>query len=307
MTAGTAALILAYNNPQQVRRLVGALDGLDVFLHCDSRTPAGVLSAMASGTHDVVPVPRYCSPRRLWGAVEAELAGLRAVLDRSSAEHIVVLSGSCYPLVSVGELQDELASWRGLSRLQLDPIPYALWSRSSLIRDGGSHRFDLRFLARGGRVILVGGYPIPTGRRAVPDDLRLHASSQWKIYARDHAETLLRVLDERPDLVRFWSSTFLPEESCLASILASPALAGSVTEELRHGLPWYVDWRGSKRGHPRWLSLDHLPNLYEGRRRAALRPDDPPSCGGPARVLFARKMGPGSAELLDRIDEQFRV
>src|SRR5450755_137586 len=111
----------------------------------------------------------------------------------------------CFPAAAIrssasARLQDELAIWRGLSRLQLDPIPYALWSRSSLIRDGGRHRFDLRFLARGGRVILVGGYPIPTGRRAVPDDLRLHASSQWKIYARDHAETLLRVLDERPDL-----------------------------------------------------------------------------------------------------------
>jgi hypothetical protein len=168
----------------------------------------------------------------------------------------VVLSGSCYPLVSVGDLQDELAIWRGLSRLQLDPIPYARWSRGSLIRDGGRHRFDRRFLTAGGRVILVGGYPIPTGRRAIPDGLLLHASSQWKIYARGHAQTLLRVLDERPDLVRFWSSTFVPQESCPASILASPLLTGSVAEELRDGLPWYVDWRGSKDGHPRWLALD---------------------------------------------------
>ena len=50
MTAGTAALILAYNNPEQVRRLIGAIDGLDTFLHCDSRTPASVLSAMTVGT-----------------------------------------------------------------------------------------------------------------------------------------------------------------------------------------------------------------------------------------------------------------
>ena len=307
MTAGTAALILAYNNPEQVRRLIGAIDGLDTFLHCDSRTPASVLSAMTVGTRDVVMVPRYRSPRRLWGAVEAELAGLRTVLGRSSAEHIVVLSGSCYPLVSVGDLQDELAIWRGLSRLQLDPIPYARWSRGSLIRDGGRHRFDRRFLTAGGRVILVGGYPIPTGRRPIPDGLLLHASSQWKIYARGHAQTLLRVLDERPDLVRFWSSTFVPQESCPASILASPLLTGSVAEELRDGLPWYVDWRGSKDGHPRWLALDQLPTLLDTRNQAPLRPDDPPSRGEPSRRLFARKMGPASAELLDRIDEQLGV
>jgi hypothetical protein len=33
-----------------VRRLIGALDGLDTFLHCDSRTPASVPSAMTVGT-----------------------------------------------------------------------------------------------------------------------------------------------------------------------------------------------------------------------------------------------------------------
>jgi core-2/I-Branching enzyme len=219
----------------------------------------------------------------------------------------VVLSGSCYPLVSVSELQDELASWRGRSRLQIDPLPYAPWSRASMIRDGGRHRLDRRFLTHGGRVILVGGYPIPTGRRAIPDGLRLHASSQWKIYARAHAETLLRVLDERPELVRFWSSAFVPQESCSASILASPGLAGAVAEQLSPVLPWYIDWRGSKGGHPRWLALEDFPILLAARSRPPLGPDDPPSSSELSRKLFARKMGPGTAQLLDRIDEQLRV
>src|ERR1700694_5527314 len=104
MTAGAPPLVLAHDNPEHVRRLIGALDGLEIFLHCESKTPDSVLSAMTAGTRDVVLVYRHRSPRRRWGAVEAELAGLRMVLDRSRAEHIVVLSGSCYPLITVTEL-----------------------------------------------------------------------------------------------------------------------------------------------------------------------------------------------------------
>jgi hypothetical protein len=308
MTAGTAAVILAHNNPQHVRRLIGALDGLEIFLHCDSKTPDSVLSAMISGAQNVELVPRFRTVRSSWAAVEAELAGLRMVLDRSAAEHIVVLSGSCYPLVTVSDLQDELSSWRGLSRLELKPIPYRGWSFRLGQPDGGRWRFDRRFLTVRGRTILARGYPIPTGRRAIPDVLRLHASSQWKIYARAHAETLLRVLDERPDLVRFWRSTFAPEESCPASILASPELTGSVADELRHDATWYIDWRGSEAGgHPRWLELEDFPRLLDVRNQPPLHPDDPRSRGETARKLFARKIGPVSADLLDRIDAQLRV
>jgi hypothetical protein len=119
-----AALILAHDNPRHVRRLIGALDGVDVFIHVDGKTDDVVVREMTVDAPDLVLTPRHRAARRRWSAVEAELDGLRTVLDRSGAEHIVVASGSCYPLVSVEELEDELAQWRGLSRIELNPIPY---------------------------------------------------------------------------------------------------------------------------------------------------------------------------------------
>jgi hypothetical protein len=229
------------------------------------------------------------------------------VLDRSAADHIVVASGSCYPLVSVVELEDELAQWRGLSRLELNPIPYDSWSQFSAIRDGGRHRFDRRFLTRGGEPVLVRGVPIPVARRKVPTELRLQASSQWKIYARAHARALLGVLDERPDLVRYWGTTFVPDESCAASILSSPELVGEIAEQLRHDRTWYIDWRGSESGgHPRWLAVEDFASLREARAQPALRPDDRRERGDAARKLFARKLGAESEELAERIDAELR-
>jgi hypothetical protein len=306
--SGAAVLILAHDNPGHVRRLIGALGGLDLFMHVDARTADDVVAEMTGGSSDLVMTPRHRAARRRWTAVEAELAGLRSVLDRSASAHIIVMSGSCYPLVSVRCLEDELADWRGLSRIELNPIPYEGWSDFSAIPDGGRHRFDRRFVTKRGQLILVRGLPIPVGRRAVPDELRLQASSQWKIYARAHARALLEVLDDRPDLVRFWSTTFVPQESCVASILASPALVGDVADQLHHDCAWYIDWAGSEAGgHPRWLGVEDFEDVCAARRLPALRPGDPRERGENAGKLFARKLGHASTELADLIDDQLRT
>jgi hypothetical protein len=306
--SAAAVLILAHDNPGHVRRLIGALGGLDVFLHVDARTADQVASAMTAGAPEVVLTPRHHTTRYRWSVVAAELDGLRSVLAGSAAEHIIVASGSCYPLVSVADLNDELASWRGLSRLELNPIPYEGWSHFSAIPDGGLHRFDRRFVRLRGKLVLIRGLPIPIGRRRVPSELRLQASSQWKIYARAHARALLAVLDERPDLVRFWSTAFVPEESCVASILSSPELVGPIAEQLRHDRTWYIDWRGSESGgHPRWLGIEDFGALHDARSQPRLRPEDPRERGENARKLFARKLDEHSGELAELIDEQLRA
>ena len=308
MSTQIAALILAHDNPEHVRRLIGALDGLEIFLHCDRKTDDSVVAEMTDGLPHVALVPRYRTARSSWSMVEGELAGLRMILERTSAEHIVMCSGSCYPLVSVASLQAELERWRGLSRLELSPVPYPNWSFRSRHPDGGLWRFKHRFLVVSGRMILVRGYPVPIGGRPIPECLNLHASSQWKIYARAHAEAVLRVLGERPDLIRFWRSTFTPDESCIASILASRELVGSVVDELRHDRAWYIDWRGSEvSGHPRWLGLEDFPRLLEARSMEPLAPDAPREKGDRSRKLFARKFGPTSGEVLDRIDTELRI
>jgi len=63
-----------------------------------------------------------------WSLMEVERAGLWLALERRKAEHVIVLSGACYPLVTVEQLEDDFSRWRRLSRMQLDPVPFAAWS-----------------------------------------------------------------------------------------------------------------------------------------------------------------------------------
>jgi hypothetical protein len=310
MSSPIAVVVLAHNNPPHFRRLVGALEGCDIFLHCDTRTPDAVVAAMTEGLPQVVLTPRFRTERAQWSMVEGELAGMRSALEHSQAEHIIIASGSCYPLVSVEDLIAELDGWRGFSRLELNPIPYPGWStRAGGGADGGLWRYNRRFLTFRGRMIFTHhGFPIPIGRRKVPPELKLHGSAQWKIYAREHARAVLRVLDENPELVRFWRTAFHSDEGAVTSILASPDLVGSVADELRHDQTWYIDWEGvDAGGHPRWLDSDDFPQLQRARTQPPLQPDDDRERGADSRKLFARKFGPGSDEVLDRIDQELRT
>ena len=303
MSAAVAAVILAHDQPERVRHLIGALDGIEIALHCDARTPDADLATMVDGTHGVHLVRRFRTARASWALVEAELAGLRAVLDNTAAEHIIVMSGSCYPLFGTDYLVEEITGWGRRSRLNVLPIPNEHWNhpRES---DGGRWRFDRRFLSVGNRPILAAERPIPIPllRRRLPKSMLLQASSQWKIYSRSHTEILLRLLDDRPDLVRFWRATYAPEESCVASILTSPVLVGDVADEIADDLPWYIDWRGSNElgGHPRWLDVDDLPQIEQARHGARDESEMPPRDRTPK--LFARKIGKGGEELIERID-----
>jgi hypothetical protein len=310
VTDPLAAVILAHDDPSMVRRLIAALAGVDIFLHCDRKASDSLVHEMTAGAGARVRlVPRRRTSWASWSLVEAELAGLAMALDRTAAEHLIVLSGSCYPLVSVAELEEELSHWRGLSRLRLVPLPHEAWN-TPRNPDGGMWRFRRRFVSVRGQTLFVGSVPLRTVRRTIPRELCLHASSQWKIYARKHAKLLLRVLSDRADLRRFWRSSLAPDEACAASILRSPALVGSIADELRDDLPWYIQWGDDLADHPVWLREHDFAALVAARRAPPRPPEANQSLIPPPdgyRKLFARKFSSNARSLLDRIDRELRV
>jgi hypothetical protein len=134
----------------------------------------------------------------------------------------------------------------------------------------------------------------------VPQDLAPRGASQWKIYSRTDVLALLRLVDDRPDLIRFWCTTLVPDESFAATMLASPRLMGSDALPPCRANPWYMDWRGNT-GHPNWLTIEDFDRLKVARWAAPVSLSDPDS-----RKLFARKFRSDDAAILDRIDDELR-
>lgn len=307
-----AAVVLAHRDPIHLRRLIQALEDVPIFLHCDANTAAPVFGQMTDGLPTRVRVcPRIPTNLASWSLVEAELRSLQAALARTAARHVAVLSGADYPLVSVPTMVDELAAWAGRSYLWNVPLPYRPWD-TPRNPNGGRWRFQHRFLTRRGQVLFWHGIPLRSPLvRPVPPGLELRASSQWKIYAREHVEILLRVAESRPDLLRFWRSTLAPDESFAASTLASPAIVGSAAIPPCYAHAWYTAWPARYAYHPRWLTTEDFALLRKVQAEAIVDPlstTSRPADGAeqPGRKLFARKFGTDPT-VLDEIDAQLRI
>jgi hypothetical protein len=305
-----AVVVLAHSDPAHLLRLVNALEDLPVFVHCDAKTKPAVYGRMRTLPRRAAMLPRIDTRLSSWSLVAAELVGLRASLRATTADHIAVLSGADYPLVPVEELRRVLRRWTGHSYLYNRPLPFAQWN-SSRRQDGGEWRMRYRFLTRRDNIRLWHGKPVrwPV-RRSVPDGLELRASSQWKIYSREHAQLLLRVVDTRPDLIRFWRTSFTPDETFAASILSSPAIVGWQTV-LRPCLAnaWYYRFPPGA-SHPKWLDQTDFSEIAAARQAPSVEPPGVLDIADPKALqhakLFARKFSSDNPSLLERIDAELR-
>lgn len=297
--SGVAAVVLAHADPLQCRRLVEALDPLPVVLHVDAKTPGDVFDKITAGWPERVHVCRRGrADLASWNLVAVELAALGHALAVTSADHVVVLSGSDYPLVSVSTLESELEARPG-TRMWNTPMPVESW-RTPRHPDGGLWRVQKRFLTRGGRVVYLGPVPLRwPGRRKLPEGIVLRGGSQWKIYARRHVEVLLEVVGQRPGLVEFWRSSLVPDETFAPSILASRLVEGAPPLAPDPLGAWFVRWPEGTAHHPLWLTdgdFAEIASQIEGRRRAGAEP-----------LLFARKLSSRSGDGLRlMIDERLR-
>jgi Core-2/I-Branching enzyme len=307
-----AAVILAHADPAQVRRLITALDDVPIVLHCDRKTPSSVFVQMTRGLPSrVILCERIPTTLASWSLVAAELTALRQMLQHSSAKHIAVLSGADYPLCSMQQLDRDLSAWQDHTYMWSAPLPHPPWN-TRRHRDGGLWRMRHRFCVSDKQVVYIWNYPLRSPvRRSIPEELVLRASSQWKIYARRHVELLFRVMESRPDLVRFWSSTLVPDESFVASMLGSPKLVGDDALSACAVHPWYIDWPSGDAYHPHWLGLDHFDNLKLARYAHSATPQEAYAIQHGDRQnfrkLFARKFCTRTgADVLDRVDFELR-
>lgn len=299
-----AAVVLAHADPPHLRRLAAALEDVPVFLHVDARTHRLTAQSMLQGLpRSVTVVDSIPTSLASWSLVAAELAALQAAVTATRAEHIAVLSGSDYPLVSVETLIEELSRWAGHSYLWNVPMPFRGWN-GPRHRDGGMWRLRRRFLTRGDDVVFWGRIPLRwPAPRALPPGIEARASSQWKIYARHHVELLLDVVRSRADLVRFWRRTLVPDETFVASVLGSRALVGDAAIPPCRAHPWFINWPERPQYHPDWLRGADLERLADARWADPIGPDEAlapcnldelaarrsPWPVGPTRKLFARK------------------
>lgn len=296
-----AFLILAHSNSAQLRRLIERLEGpgANLHLHIDRKSDWQSLAAAATKNVDVV--PREQSVPVYWGGFSMVRA-IYALLERAYANeenrHFCLLSGACYPAASRDRVLERLSR------------PGQLIEVERQLSVTGSAEFD-RYI----RYVRLQDNPITNSRtgsflrrpvhlvlrairrRPPPDFDFFHGSAWWSLDRRG-AKAVIEFPRERPDVMRFYRFSSLPDESMFSSILRN----GSSREEIAFDwlarpkpADWprnvhathYVDWTVGSNGSPKTLVLDDLDAIIA------------------SGAALARKTDPvASASLLDALDRQ---
>ncbi|MFC2688405.1 MAG: hypothetical protein ACFN3I_14830, partial [Arachnia propionica] len=92
-------------------------------------------------------------------------------------------------------------------------------------------------------------------------------------------------------IVRYFKTVWVPDETMIPTLLASPEFGAQRESYHREGNAWYIDWGKRPSPNPRWLDETDLPALRAARTREV------------SPALFARKFREDSTALLDRIEQ----
>lgn len=224
--ARIAFILLCHKNPeaivQQAEQLTAAGDYISI--HFDASAPVAdfaQIKAGLSGNPNVV-----FAKRRIkcgwgeWSLVQATLHAIEAAVDAfPKASHFYMVSGDCMAIKSAAYAH------QFLDRHDRDYIESHDYFDSNWIKTGFKeerliyrHFFNERtqkwaFYKSLGLQQKLGV------TRAIPSDLHMMIGSQWWCLRRPTIEAILAFLRKRPDVVRFFKTTWIPDETFFQTLV----------------------------------------------------------------------------------------
>ncbi|QBX35619.1 beta-1,6-N-acetylglucosaminyltransferase [Paracoccus liaowanqingii] len=225
--ARIAFILLTHKDPQgvidQARRLTATGDYVSI--HFDKRAPKAMFQQIrdALGDHPGVAF----AARRLhcgwgeWSLVAATLEALRAAEAAfPQATHFYMLSGDCMPIKSAEFARNFLEAE------ECDYIESFDFFDSDWIKTGfKEERLVYRhwFNERTQKWLFYTSYELQKRfglTRDVPKDIQVMIGSQWWCLRRQTVEAILDLIRQRPEIVRFFSTTWIPDETFFQTLVA---------------------------------------------------------------------------------------
>jgi hypothetical protein len=274
-------LIRAHTAPEQLARLVRRLDEPEArfYVHVNQLTDDATFARMQeglAGRDNVVWLPRVAC---YWGGfslLQATLVGISAIVAGGDLpDRALLLSGQDYPLVPTSAIAAHLAARPGRNLLHHFTLPAPQWARER----GGLNRLRYPYFERIRFRTRLLRLPVP---RRLPRGLTPYGGMALWALTGETLAWLKRFCDERPDVLRFFRYTKMPDETFFQTVILNSPLADTVDNEELH----YMDWTAGG-AHPATLTSADLPKLRASRK------------------LFARKFDAAvDAEVLDLLDRE---
>ncbi len=247
-----AYLILAYHQPRHVAALVAQLDapGAFFFIHVDRKSEiapfrGAITSPRATLIEDRLPIHWGG-----WNMVRATLELLRRARREAHADYYQLLSDSCVAIKSNAAIARRLdgsgANYLTIIHEITPASPTHWWVAQYHWRDVALlNKIDkLRwgnFAGHFARRLLARVAP-----RRLPRGLKLYKGLQWWCLTDACAAYVLDVVDRRPDLVRFFRRTRIPDETFFHTIIGNSPFAATLSPGFADGTHagnHYIRWR----------------------------------------------------------------
>lgn len=286
--AKIAYILLCHKDPEgiiaQAERLTAAGDFMAI--HFDARAKPEdyqrIRDALADNRAVAFARKRLKCGWGEWSLVGATLQAVRAAVEAfPQATHFYMLSGDCMSIKSA-----EYAH-AFLDRDDVDYVESFDFHASDWIRTGiKEERLIYRhyFNERAHKRLFYGSIDLQRRlglRRRVPADLQIQIGSQWWCLRRQTIEMILDFCDRRPDIVRFFRTTWIPDETFFQTLVRHLVPEGQIRSRTLTFLVF------SDYGMPVSFYNDHYDLLLS------------------QDYLFARKISPDAKELKARLGKLY--
>ncbi len=286
--AKIAFILLCHKDPEaivaQALRLTAMGDCISI--HFDGRAPDAQYAQVHAALKDN---PNVAFARRRvkcgwgeWSLVEATLEALSAaVTGFPRATHFYMLSGDCMPIKS-GEYAHEFLDANDVDFIESFDFFDSNWIKTGMKGDRLFYRHFVNERRHKWLFYTMLNVQRRLGlRRDVPGDLQVMIGSQWWCLRRRTVEWVLDFVRQRPDVLRFFRSTWIPDETFFQTLV--PHLVPE--REIRTRTLTFLMF--TDYGMPVTFYNDHYDLLLS------------------QNYLFARKISPGATELKQRLGDLY--
>ncbi|MEH7828302.1 DUF5928 domain-containing protein [Gemmobacter denitrificans] len=286
--ARIAYILLCHKDPEgiiaQAQRLTAAGDYISI--HFDARARREdyelIRSTLADNPSVTFARKRLKCGWGEWSLVDASLQAVRAAVDAfPRATHFYMLSGDCMPVKSAEYAHDFL------DQTEVDYIESFDFFRSDWIKTGiKEERLIYRhwFNERTHKRLFYASMNLQEKfglQREVPEDLAIQIGSQWWCLRRRTVEWVLDFCRRRPDVMRFFRTTWIPDETFFQTLV-------------RHLVP-QDEIRTRTLTFLMFTDYGMPVNFYNDQYDLLISQD----------YLFARKISPEAKELKERLGDLY--
>ncbi len=286
--ARIAYIMLTHKDPEgvvaQAERLTAGGDFVSI--HYDARASQKdfdhIVSRLAENSGVTFPKRRVKCGWGEWSLVEATLLAIRAAVEQfPRATHFYMMSGDCMPIKSAEYAhsfldRDDVDYIESVDFFNSDWIKTGIKEERLVYRHYFNERTHKSWFYRSMQLQDKLGL-----KRKVPSDIQMQIGSQWWCLRRRTVEWVLDFCDRRRDVMRFFRTTWIPDETFFQTIV-------------RHLVPEH-EIRTRTLTFLMFTDYGMPVTFYNDNYDLLLSQD----------YLFARKISPDATELKERLGKLY--